>query len=53
LARDGHVGAALAELKHAAIGQRIRVLWSAIQNEFFAATVTSFDAQTGTFKTRL
>eukprot|EP00223_Ostreococcus_mediterraneus_P008193 CAMPEP_0179707626 /NCGR_PEP_ID=MMETSP0937-20121108/4959_1 /TAXON_ID=548131 ORGANISM="Ostreococcus mediterraneus, Strain clade-D-RCC2593" /NCGR_SAMPLE_ID=MMETSP0937 /ASSEMBLY_ACC=CAM_ASM_000575 /LENGTH=657 /DNA_ID=CAMNT_0021580935 /DNA_START=3921 /DNA_END=5894 /DNA_ORIENTATION=- len=50
LARDGHVGAALAELKDAAIGQRIRVLWPAMQNKFFAATVTSFDAQAGTFQ---
>ena len=44
------MGAALAELKDAAIGQRIRVLWPAMHNEFFAATVTSFDAQTGTFR---
>ena len=44
------MGAALAELKDAAIGQRIRVLWPAMQNKFFAATVTSFDTQAGTFR---
>ena len=50
LARDGHVGAALAASGRAAIGRRVRVLWPAMQNALFAATVTSFDARAGTFR---